>query len=233
MTTPCYDYNPDRDRRWRALVDRYCALAERNEADMVVPRLLAVGVQRVLEVGSHWGPVAERLAPHGVTTICLELDAAVVRLAHPPAVRATAAVLPFADGVFDAVTALNVLYFLAEPTRAIAEARRVLRHGRTFVACTQMRDNDPEFRDVAPGWGASSSFDGEDAERIVRTVFDEVSVEPWDVVAYRLPDRAAVTEYLAVFYKLPHDEALRRAVTLPAPLTVTKRGVFVWATKRG
>jgi hypothetical protein len=49
------------------------------------------------------------------------------------------------------------------------------------------------------------------------------------VVAYRLPDRDAVAEYLAVFYKLPEDEARRRAGTLPAPLTVTKQGLYVWA----
>lgn len=229
---PGYDYDPERDRCWRTIVDRFCVLQTTNEADDVVPRLLGAGVRRVLEVGSHWGPVAERLAPRGVATVCVELDADVVRQAHTPAVRVTAERLPFSDASVDVVTALNVLYFLARPGNAVAEARRVLRPGGTFVACTQMRDNDPELRDVAPDWGAPGTFDGEDAGAIVRAVFEDVTVEPWDVVAYRLPDADAVSEYLAVFYRIPHDEARRRAATLPIPLTVTKRGVYIWARQR-
>jgi SAM-dependent methyltransferase len=229
---PRYDYNRDREQRWRSIVDRFCALETKNEADFIVPRLLQAGVNHVLEVGSNRGPVAERLAPHGVTTICIELDAGIVRLAHKPAVQATADHLPFAAGSVDAVTAMNVLYFLPRPEEAVTEARRVLRPDGIFVASTQMRDNDPELREVAPGWGEPGTFDGEDAEEIVRTVFEDVTAERWDVVAYRLPDRAAIAEYLTVFYNLPDDEAQRRAATLPAPLPITKRGIYVWATNR-
>jgi SAM-dependent methyltransferase len=228
---PGYEHNPDRDRRWRAIVDHFCVLGIKNEADVVVPHFLQAGVRRVLEVGSNRGPVAERLAPRGVATVCVELDAEVVRLAHQPAVQATAARLPFADASFDAVTALNVLYFLARPGEAVAEARRVLRPGGIFVACTQNRDNDPELREVAPGWGEPGTFDGDNAEAVVRTAFDDVRVERWGLVAYRFPDRAAIAEYLAVFYKLPDDEARRRADLVPTPLSLTKRGVFVWARR--
>ena len=227
-----YLHDAERDRRWRAIVATYCTLDTPSEADAVVPRLLTAGVRRVVEVGSHRGPVAERLAPRGVATLCVELDAAVVRLAHQPAVRATATHLPLASASADAVTAMNVLYFLPQPEEAVAEARRVLRPGGLFVACTQLRDNDPELRDVAPGWGAPSTFDGDNAEAVVRSAFEDVTVEPWDLVAYRLPDRAAIGEYLAVFYRLPDVEARRRAATLAAPLTITKRGVFVWAQQR-
>jgi SAM-dependent methyltransferase len=226
---PGYDHDPVRDRRWRAIVDRFCVLTTKNEADFIVPRLLQAGVQRVLEVGSNRGPVAERLAPQGVQTICLELDSAVVRLAHKPAVQATAARLPFAAASFDAVTAINVLYFLSRPDEAVAEARRVLRQGGIFVAGTPSRDNDPELREVAPNWGEPSTFDGENAEAVVRTAFDDVRVEPWDLVAYHFPDHVAIAEYLAVFYKLPEGDARRCADLLPLPLSLTKRGVFVWA----
>src|SRR5579859_7846650 len=127
-----YEYNPERDRRWRSIVNRYCVLEMTNEADGVVPRLLETGIRLVLEVGSNWGPVAERLAPHGVATICVELDADIVRLARKPAVQATAAHLPFAAASVDAVTAMNVLYFLSRPEEAVAEAKRVLRPGGLF-----------------------------------------------------------------------------------------------------
>lgn len=228
-----YEYDPDREQRWRSIVERFCVLETKNEADGVVPRLIRAGVRRVIEVGSNRGPVAERLAPRGITVICVELDADIVRMAHRPAVQATAARLPFAGASVDAVTAMNVLYFLPRPEEAVAEARRVLRPGGFFVASTQMRDNDPELRDVAPGWGEPSTFDGDNAEVVVRSAFDDVEVEPWDVIAYRFPDRDAIAEYLAVFYKLPADEAHRRASHLPVPLALTKRGVYVWARKSG
>jgi SAM-dependent methyltransferase len=228
---PQYVYDPERVRRWRSLVDRYCVLAMRNEADDVVPRLVDAGARLVLEVGSSWGPVAERLAPSGIAAICVELDGEAVKIAHRPTVQATAARLPFLDRSVDAVTALNVLYFLAKPEVAVAEARRVLRPGGLFVACTQMRDNDPELRDVAPGWGEPSTFDGDNAETIVRTAFDDVRLEPWDVVAYCFPDHDAISQYLAVFYQLREEEAQRRAALLPAPLALTKRGLYVWARR--
>lgn len=229
---PGYDYDADRDRRWQRIVDSFCVLEGTNEADDVVPRLLDAGARRVVEVGSHWGPVAERASRGGALGVCVELDPDIVRLAHRPAVRGTAEHLPFADASVDAVTALNILYFLARPEKAAAEAHRVLRPGGWFVACTQARDNDPEFRDVAPRWwGESSTFDADNAEDVVRSVFREVEVEPWDLVAYRLPDRDAVAEYLAVFYRLPEEEARRAAARLEAPLGVTKRGVFIWARK--
>jgi SAM-dependent methyltransferase len=228
---PGYSYDADRDRRWRLIVDRYCLLEERNEADTILPCLVAAGVRRVLEVGSHWGPVAERAAPLGIATVCIELDAEVVRLARRPAVRGTAASLPFAAESFDAVTALNVLYLLADPVEAVAEAHRILRIGGLFVACTQARDNDPELRDVAPGWGEPSSFDGDNAEAIVRQVFDDVSVDRWEVPAYRLPTTDAIIDYVEVFCKISRAEAVQRCGALRAPLTITKRGLFVWGRK--
>ncbi len=227
-----YLYDPAREKRWRSIVDDFCVLEGKNEADEVAPRLLQAGAQRVVEVGSHRGPVAERLSSRGVPTVCVELDAEIVRLARRPAVRATAASLPFADASFDAVTALNVLYFLPRPKQGVAEAKRVLRPGGTFVACTQMRDNDPELRDVAPGWGEPRSFDGHNAEAVVRSVFEDVEVEPWDLEAYHFPNRGAIAEYLAVFYRLPEEEAHAHAASLPCPLALTKRGIFVWAKKR-
>jgi SAM-dependent methyltransferase len=227
-----YDYEADRDRRWREIVANFCVLEEQNEADAVVPRLMDAGHRRVLEVGSHWGPVAERVAAAGGSAVCLELNPDIAQLAHKPAVQGSAATLPFADGSFDAVTALNVLYFLERPEVAVEEAKRVLRPGGTFVACTQARDNDPELRDVAPGWGEPTTFDGENAEAAVRSVFDDVEVERWDVVAYRLPTTPDVIDYVEVFYKLPRAEAERRASGLEGPMSITKRGLFVWAVNR-
>jgi hypothetical protein len=42
-------------------------------------------------------------------------------------------------------------------------ARRVLRPGGLFAACAANRDSDPQLAHAVPGWGAASTFDGEDA----------------------------------------------------------------------
>jgi len=49
-------------------------------------------------------------------------------------VEASLECLPFADGVFDAVLALNVLYFADQDGAMISELRRVLRPGGRLVA---------------------------------------------------------------------------------------------------
>jgi hypothetical protein len=41
-----------------------------------------------------------------------------------------------------------------------------------------------------------SSFDAEDAPRLVASVFGQVQVERWDAPLVRLPDRDAVRDYL-------------------------------------
>jgi len=88
-----------------------------------------------------------------------------VRQAPAPQVLGDANKLPFADGSFDAVAALYMLYHLDQPVRALREARRVLRPGGTFVASTSGRTNDPELAAVLPDWGRPTSFDAEGPRR--------------------------------------------------------------------
>src|SRR5207247_3515001 len=121
-----------------------------------------------------------------------------------------------------AVAALWVLYHLARPTEAIAEAWRVLRVGGLFVACSNRRDDAPELMPPSE----PTTFDAEDAPALVAEVFGDVEVQAWDEQLVELADRAEVRAYLICHLA---DPALADGVT--TPLRLTKRGALVWARK--
>jgi SAM-dependent methyltransferase len=131
----------------------------------VAARLVALRVRRVLDVGCGDGPLRAELSAWP-PVVGLDAAAPMVQ-AHPaPAVRADVRRLPFAGASFDAVTALNVLYHLADPRTALREARRVLRSGGTLLASAIARDDPPE---MTPFWRRpGTSFDAEEAPSLVR-----------------------------------------------------------------
>jgi hypothetical protein len=55
----------------------------------------------------------------------------------------------------------------------------------------------PRLHRAGPPLAApASSFDADDAPRLVASVFGQVQVERWDAPLVRLPDRDAVRDYL-------------------------------------
>ena len=60
--------------------------------------------------------------------------------------------------------------------------------------------------------------------------FAHVEVERWDLPLVRLPDAAAVRDYL-VGKGVAHDAAEARARTVTTPLTVTKRGALLYGRR--
>jgi ubiquinone/menaquinone biosynthesis C-methylase UbiE len=64
---------------------------------------------------------------------------------YRPVVVADMCALPFREGSFFEATHLWCLYHVDDPSVAIGEARRVLRAGGRYYACTEARDNDPEL----------------------------------------------------------------------------------------
>ena len=127
-----------------------------------------------------------------------------------------------------AVAALWMLYYVPEPSVVLAEARRVLRTGGVFVACTSSRYNDPEFAEAMPGWGEPFSFDAETAVDIVAEQFSINEVQRWDTAVVRLPDVAAVRLFLRG-RGLSETAAASEAARRRCPLSVTKRGCLIWA----
>jgi SAM-dependent methyltransferase len=200
----------------------------------VAARFAAAGARTVLDVGGGNGRLARLLPALSMRCLLLDLSPAMLDLARRPKARADGARLPAADASVDAVAALYTLYHYHDPLVPIREARRVLRPGGMFAACAANRDSDPELAHVIPGWGAASTFDGEDAAAIVASVFaapgDTVQTDPWDgplVTLRSVPDAVACLRV----YGLAGAVAADAAATLDLPLTLTKRGCVVYATK--
>ena len=206
-----YDADPGRfraaDRSWQLRGDAH---------EMVAARLLQEPSAPVIDVGGGQGRLAELLPG----TVVVDLSPTQLADAPPPKLRADALALPLASGVAGAVAMLWMLYHLEDPVAAIAEARRVLRSGGLFVACTASRRNDPELTDGYP----PSPFDAEEAPAIVASVFGAVEVDTWDGAFTLLPDRDAVVRYCRSHF-LPADAVDR----VTPPVTLTKRGCVVWA----
>lgn len=197
---------------------------------------VAVGLHRqhgsgwVLDLGGANGLLARHLQERGMTSVVLD-QAGYVATAPRPVVQANAQAVPFRDQSFDAVAALWMLYHVTDPVMVLEEAARVLRPGGSFVACAPSRQNDPEFMDVLPEWGTRSTFDAEDAVEMIGRVFDVVEAERWDAPLISLPDAAAVATFLRG-RGMTTKAANAAAATYAPPMTVTKRGVLVWARVR-
>jgi SAM-dependent methyltransferase len=84
----------------------------------------------VLDVGCGPGLLPAIFAGYGCQAFGVDLDAAALRQPlHPILAQAQAVELPFPEGVFDLVTASNLLFFLPDPRRALCEMRRLVRPG--------------------------------------------------------------------------------------------------------
>ncbi len=197
---------------------------------MVARRIIAGDTPGpVLELGGGTGPLARELAGRGVPVVVADL-AAMLSQAPRPAVRTDARAAGFRAESFGTVAALWMLYHLPEPALALAEARRVLRPGGSFVACAPSRDNDPELAAVLPGWGRPLTFDAENAAGQVGQFFQITDTDTWDVPLIDLATAGDVRRYLRG-RGLAGEAAGRAAGQVPVPLRLTKRGALIWARK--
>jgi SAM-dependent methyltransferase len=103
----------------------------------------------VLEVGSGAGLGLRYLQGHtggavGVDYTLSLLQQSQAHLPEVPLTRGDAQALPFADGSFDLVLMLEMIYYVEHAARALEEARRVLRLGGRILITTPNPDR-PDF----------------------------------------------------------------------------------------
>jgi SAM-dependent methyltransferase len=196
----------------------------------VAERFVREGLAPVLDIGCGDGALRAAL-PSDWPWVGVDDDLGLLGAAGRGGVRADATVCPVRTGSCSAAAALWMLYHLEQPRLAIAEARRALRSGGLFAACTTARSDSPELH---PFFGPPepTTFDAEEAVDIVADVFGAPNVEAlrWDGPYTVLPDRDAIAIYLRG-RGISEEGADEVAAAVDTPFAVTKRGVLVWARK--
>jgi glycogen(starch) synthase len=162
-------FRPDESRNpFRALYDKKrTAVVERFS---VQPRM------RLLDVGGGYGRLAEPLARYHDVTLC-DISPEMIEEARrrcPPTINlvlADASRLPFGDGEFDAVLALDLLPHLPDLEAGITELARVARPGSTVVFDTT---------NAVPWWVLGyPSYVGWRPKRLVRTMLGQGVLPEW------------------------------------------------------
>ena len=120
-----------------AIVSTYARRTAEEAAAFLLPRLPTDAV--VLDMGSGPGTITAGLARRAGRVIGLDASEAMVEAGRSLVMRqgignatfrlGSAYDLPWSDGYFDVVYAHQLLQHLADPVRALREARRVLRTG--------------------------------------------------------------------------------------------------------
>jgi ubiquinone/menaquinone biosynthesis C-methylase UbiE len=99
------------------------------------------------------------------------------------------------DASYDAVLALWMLYHVSDLDRGLAEVRRVLRPGGSFVAVTNGDEHIAELRREAGGDAVRTTFSRENGEASLRRHFDVVTRQDIETRAV-FSDRDKALAYL-------------------------------------
>lgn len=169
-------------------------VAEEPWFSWVARRLPAKAADHILDIGCGPGwfwPAGIGLLPAGLALTLCDLSGGMVAeaLQHgqdlPLASRegcvADAAALPFADQSFDGVIAMHMLYHVADPQRAIAEAHRVLKPGGFLAVTTNGLGDMHAIYELTTCFGgtpvnpAALAFGFAEAERLMQQMFGSVT----------------------------------------------------------
>jgi SAM-dependent methyltransferase len=173
--------------------------------------------ERVLDIGCGTGTMLTYLARYGDPE-GIDVDDAAIEYCHARGLtrvaQAGADRLPFADGSFGLVTALDVIEHIDDDRAALREARRVLRPGGKLLLAV------PAYRFL---WGRQDDINLHKRRYVAREVRERLIAAGFTVVrltyinAVLFPAIAAVR---LARHILPKPRALQSDFSFPAPRPV-------------
>jgi SAM-dependent methyltransferase len=154
---------------------------------------------RVLEVGPGEGELAGRIQRElGCDVVAIDQSERMIELTRDRGIDARLGDvrdLPFDDAEFDCAVAAWMLYHVAEIDVALGELARVLRPNGRLVTVTNGRNHLQELKDLLGVTRAASTFDAEDADRLLSNHFSHV--EKRDAAGWLVfPSRAEAQHYV-------------------------------------
>jgi SAM-dependent methyltransferase len=174
----------------------------------------SVNTRRILDVGCGTGTMLTHLARYG-TAEGIDVDADAIRYCHERGLtrvsQAGADRLPFADGTFGLVTALDVIEHVDDDRAALHEVLRVLSPGGSFLVAV------PAYRFL---WGRQDDINlhkrrylaRELRERLTSTGFEVVRLSYINAVLF-----PAIAAIRLVRHLLPKPKKVQSDFSFPAP----------------
>jgi SAM-dependent methyltransferase len=211
------------------------AVAAAEAADAAFAAVAEARPARVLEVGCGWGEFSARVRDElAADVVAVDLSPRMVELARERGLEARVAdvqSLPFADGEFDCVVALWMLYHVSDLGRGLSEIARVLRGGGRLVAATSSHSHLEELWRLVGRDRASERprFFAETGEAPLRRHFAHVGRREvrGDVV---FPDASAARAYIRA--SVAHKHLAESVPDFDGPLIATCANVVFVAEKR-
>jgi ubiquinone/menaquinone biosynthesis C-methylase UbiE len=133
------------ESRFDRTADRYLEHARRRDWSAVVELCRPDAGDRALDVGAGPGLLSAALAPRVARAVALDPSPAMLERAPAGVETAegTGEAIPFEDGSFDLVTAVNTLHHVADMPATVAEMVRVLAPAGRIVVQDYLADPDP------------------------------------------------------------------------------------------
>ena len=122
----------------------------------------------MLDIGCGGGATLQRLLKRSKNAMVYGIDISEESVAKAKKVNAdvldkqvfvtqgSAEKLPYKDGMYDLVTAVETVYFWPNLSDCLQEVRRVLKPGGRFAIMVEVIDNDSKWTDVVEGMTAYS-----------------------------------------------------------------------------